>query len=201
MSKLPLEIGVAARPMAGRPESGDRFVLCPFEGGVLVGVLDGLGTGPGACDAARIASSTLMEHTGDSLASLFVRCHERLRSARGVVMSLACFRSADNNMTWAGVGDVDGILIRGRANGGSPREYLLLKPGVVGAHFPALEAAVLPVGPGDTLLFLTDGIRKDVLDAVRPGLSSQGIANRILRNHGKGTDDALVMVARYRGLT
>jgi negative regulator of sigma-B (phosphoserine phosphatase) len=194
-----LEIGIAGTAMAGATESGDRPILCPFEGGVLVGVLDGLGHGPEASESAVIASSTLAEQAGDSIASHFSRCHARLRFARGVAMSLASFRDAERSMTWAGVGDVEGILIRAQASGGPSCEFLLRKAGVVGDHLPPIEESALSLTAGDLLLFLTDGIRKDALGEVSRELSSQNIADRILRLHQKATDDALVLVARYRG--
>ena len=95
MSAPALEIGVAAGTMAGRKRSGDRHVACAFEGGMLVGVLDGLGHGQEAHEAACLASSILEAHASEDLASLFARCHESLRKARGVVMSLASFGFAD----------------------------------------------------------------------------------------------------------
>ncbi|HEU5179955.1 MAG TPA: SpoIIE family protein phosphatase [Candidatus Polarisedimenticolia bacterium] len=195
MSSVRLEFGVAAETLAGRRLSGDRHVVCGFDGGMLLGVLDGLGHGQEAHEAAHIAGSMLEAHPSEDLASLFARCHESLRAARGVVMSLASFRFADGTFAWAGVGNVEGRLLR--ANGGGGCESLLLKAGLVGLRIPIFEAQRLPVAPGDTLVLFTDGIEGPVSDTVRRGLPPQEIANHILQRHQKGTDDALVLVARY----
>lgn len=196
MSKPPLEIGVASGTMAGRKKSGDSHVACGFEGGMLLGVLDGLGHGSEAYEAARIASSTLEAHPSEDLASLFARCHESLRAARGVVMSLASFRFANRTFAWAGVGNVEGRILR--LGGGIKRfESLLLKAGVVGVQIPIFEAQRVPIEPRDLLVMYTDGIDSNLAGAMLPWLPAQEIANRILQRHQKGTDDALVLVARF----
>ena len=197
MGSKALEIGVAAGTLAGRRQSGDRHVACGFEGGMLLGVLDGLGHGQEAHEAARIASSTLEAHPAEDLASLFARCHESLRATRGVVMSLASFRFTEGTLAWAGVGNVQGRLLH--AHGGERGESLLVKAGLVGFRIPIFEAQRLPIAPGDTLVMFTDGIEGPIGDTVRRGLPPQEIANLILKVHQKGTDDALVLVARYPG--
>ena len=193
-----MDIGVAGCALEGGPVSGDRHIVCPFPEGLLLGVLDGLGHGTEASDAARVASATLEEDPDDSIASLFLKCHDRLRSERGVVMSLASIRHDSHTITWAGVGNVDGSLIREKAEGDSPCEALLLKAGVVGIRIPALSPAVLPLSPGDTLVLMTDGLSREVFRSLDRSVSPQQAADRILRRHRTGRDDALVLVARYR---
>src|SRR5205807_2334892 len=60
----------------------------------------------------------------------------------------------------------------------------------------AAKAAVLPVAKGDTLVFVTDGIRGDFAEGVSALESPQRAADRILERHCRGTDDALVLVVR-----
>src|SRR3989442_542063 len=49
------------------------------------------------------------------------------------------------------------------------------------------------------LIFATDGIREGFADGLSPEAAPQHLADQILARHGKGTDDALVLVARYLG--
>jgi hypothetical protein len=79
------------------------------------------------------------------------------------------------------------------------REYALLYSGVVGLQLPPLRGFVLPIVQGDTLLMATDGIRSGFAECLRLDESPQVMAERVLARHVKGTDDALVLVARYRG--
>jgi phosphoserine phosphatase RsbX len=194
-----LECGVAARALDVRSGSGDRHVICPFPGGVLVGALDGLGHGREASDAALLAASILQEHAQEPVASLFQRCHDRLRFGRGVVMSLASFRRAEETMTWMGVGNVQGLLLRAPDRGDLSEASLAPRAGVLGIQLPEFAAETLPVVRGDTLILVTDGIRGDFSQGVGRLLAPQLIADIILGRCRKGIDDALVLVARFSG--
>ena len=56
---LVLERGVAALTHAGERRSGDVAVFAPSQRGGLVAVIDGLGHGDGAADAAEAAARVL----------------------------------------------------------------------------------------------------------------------------------------------
>jgi hypothetical protein len=194
-----IEWGVAAQPLEGEAESGDLHVVQPYPKGVLVAAVDGLGHGPEAAAAARSAVLTLEGYAHEPVISLIKRCHERLIRTRGVVMSLASFNALDNTMTWLGVGNVEGLLLRADAAASPPRENVLLRGGVVGYQLPALRASILPVTRGDVLILATDGIRGGFVEDVTLSDPPQQIAEHILARRAGGTDDALVLVARYLG--
>jgi len=192
-----IEWAVAARPLPGQTESGDRpwVQVCPQS--ALVAVVDGLGHGEEAAVAARIAVSTLENHGGESPLSLVQRCCQNLVSSRGAVMSLASFNAVDNTMTWLGVGNVEGVLIRADFRAVPTQEVLLQRSGVVGDRQPQLLPSVMQVAAGDLLIFATDGIRRGFAENLHPRDSLQRIADRILAEYGLETDDALVLVVRY----
>lgn len=195
-----IEWGVSSRALPGQAASGDRHVVEAFPGGALIGAIDGLGHGDAAASAARTAGDVLGRHCAESVIALARRCHDALVSTRGVVMSLASFNGADQTMTWLGVGNVEGVLLRANARAVPMREQLLLRGGVVGYQLPQLSAWVLPLCRGDTLIFATDGIRTEFTSVVDSGGSAAGLADRILAGYAKETDDALVVVARYAGI-
>jgi hypothetical protein len=114
-------------------------------------------------------------------------------------MSHASFSGVAQTMTWLGVGNVEGVLLRADARAVPMREQLLLRGGVVGYQLPQLSAWVLPLCVGDTLIFATDGIRAEFTNVVDGAGSAGALADRILAGYAKGTDDALVIVARYAG--
>jgi serine/threonine protein phosphatase PrpC len=194
-----IEWGVAARPLEGQAESGDFHVVQPFPNGVLVAAVDGLGHGPEAAAAARSAVVTLADYAHEPVISLARRCHERLLRTRGVVMSLASFNALDSTMRWLGVGNVEGVLLRADGMASPARESILLRGGVVGFQLPALHASILPVTRGDVLILATDGIRSGFVEDVTLSDPPQRIAEQILARRASGTDDALVLVARYLG--
>ena len=190
-----LEWGVAAQALPGQATCGDRHVMQVFPNGALVAVIDGLGHGEEAATAAEIAVATLLGHAHESVIALLNRCHEQLRASRGVVMSMASFNAVEGTLTWSGVGNVEGMLRRAGTNVSD--ESLLLRGGIVGIQLPPLSASIIPVMPGDTLIFVTDGITPDFADKLNFRDPPQELADRILAQHGKGTDDALVLIARY----
>jgi serine phosphatase RsbU (regulator of sigma subunit) len=197
---LPLaDYGLAEFILPGQDESGDRHLLCCRREGILVAAMDGVGHGEEAAIAAKTAISILTASPDEPVISLVERCHEALRSTRGVVMSLASIDMQHGLMTWLGVGNVQGALMRTGARNGN-HEVLLLRGGVVGSQLPALQAAVLPVANGDTLLFATDGIRSEFVDGFSILESPQRAADKILKQHCRGNDDALVLVARLTGI-
>ena len=180
-------------------QSGDLHVVVPFSGGALVALIDGLGHGPEAADAAIAAASLLEAYASDPVLTLIQRCHAGLRKTRGAVMSIASFNSRDSSMSWTGVGNVDGILVRLSARPEQRDEAIAVRGGVVGYQLPPLQAKTLPVSPGDTLIMATDGIRSGFAARLAIEHDPQEIAESILARFGKGSDDAHVVVTRYLG--
>jgi len=191
--------GVATLALEGERESGDLHLVQPVTDGVLIAVVDGLGHGEEAAAAARLAVSTLERYAEEPPLSLLQRCHVALKGSRGVVMSLARFDAPRGTMTWLGVGNVEGVLHHVDWSERSDRASLITRGGIVGSEVPALQAAVIPVNAGDTLVFATDGIGSGFLSDVSVREAPQRLADVILARHGKGTDDALVLVAKYLG--
>jgi hypothetical protein len=180
-------------------DSGDVHVVTGFPGGALVALVDGLGHGFEAAEAAQRAAAVLQAFAGEPVIALVERCHEALRKTRGAVMSVASFHGRDSSMTWVAVGNVEGVLVRARKT--ERRQSLALRGGVVGYQLPALRASTLSVSRGDTLVLATDGIRSAFPADLTADGDPQAIADSILARYGRGTDDALVVVARYVGVT
>jgi len=191
--------GVATLALEGQTESGDLHLVRPVRDGVLVAVVDGLGHGEEAAAAARLAVTTLEQYAEEPPLSLLQRCHLALKGTRGVVMSLARFDAPRGTMTWLGVGNVEGVLHHADWSERSARASLVTRGGIVGSEVPAVQAAVIPIGAGDTLVFATDGIGRDFVADVSARDEPQRLADQILARYGKGTDDALVLLARYLG--
>ncbi len=195
-----LDWSVAARPMSGQSVSGDLHLVKRFDQRVLVAVIDGVGHGDEAAAAARTAADILENYPGETTISLFKRCHEALVKTRGVVLTVAILDTVESSMTWLGVGNVEGRLLRTDAGASHPRESVLLRGGLVGYQLPALQASVIPVAAGDLLILATDGIHTAFEEGINLNETPRQIADKILGRHFKGNDDALVLVARYPGM-
>jgi hypothetical protein len=158
-----------------------------------------LGHGEEAAAAATKAVGAVKHSTELPITGLVQRCHEELKTTRGVVMSIASFAISYGVMTWMGVGNVQGVLRRADTQTLNSQQMLLLRSGVVGVHLPPLASASLPVFPGDVLIFATDGIRGDFAQASLKANTLQELARNILARFSKGNDDSLVLVARFLG--
>jgi len=195
-----VEYGVAKFSLPGQDESGDQHLVCCNQNAILIAAADGIGHGEEAANAAKVATSILKSGVDQPVISLLEQCHERLRPTRGVVMSLASIDPMHGMMTWLGIGNVQGALMRNGARKGSVQETLLLRAGVVGSLLPPLQAAVLPVARGDTLYFATDGVRNEFASSLSALENPQRAADRILEQYQSGADDALVLVVRLTGI-
>jgi phosphoserine phosphatase RsbX len=195
-----LEYGLAKHAHVGEGESGDLHMVCCNQNGVLIAVIDGIGHGEEAAEVATTAAALLQSSVDEPVISLVERCHEKLRGSRGVVLSLAFVSPEQKMMTWLGVGNVQGVLVRADTKRGNAQESLLLRAGVVGSKLPYLQASVLPVSQGDTVIFATDGIQNNFSTTLSARENPQRAADRILCHFRSGNDDALVLVARLTGI-
>ena len=194
-----VEWAVAARTYPGEATSGDHSLVKSVGGDTLAAVVDALGHGRDASPAASRAIAIIDRYAHEPLSSIVERCHRELIGTRGVVMSLAAFRSADHSMSWLGVGNVDGVLVSADRQARPASKTLLNRSGIVGGDLPKSNPAVVSLTRGDTLIFSTDGVRSGFAGSVIPTESPQVIADRVMVGYAKGTDDALVLVVRYSG--
>jgi len=193
-----LERGEAGAPLAGESRSGDLAVFAPYEGGALVAVLDGLGHGGAAADASEAAAAILSERPDDPPDQLLKRCHDGLRSTRGVVATLAWFDLGTGDLSWTGIGNVEGRLVRANRGRGDSDDSPTLFGGVLGWSLPAVRVVRTELAPGDCLVMATDGVAADFGSSLLPGVPAEQQAKRVLASHARGSDDALVVAVRYQ---
>jgi phosphoserine phosphatase RsbX len=194
----PLDWSVAARALAGEDTSGDRAVVAVAGEKALAAAIDGIGHGAKAAMAAETARAVVAGSAERDVISIVEQCHAALQATRGVAISVASFDCTTDVMTWAGVGNVEGRLLRG-GELGRPADSLLLRSGVAGHELPQLTASEVGLRRGDILILATDGIRRDFADQLATSGSTRDIAEHLLELHATETDDALVLVARYMG--
>jgi hypothetical protein len=192
-----IEWGWAGRAL--EHPSGDLHVVVEFEGGALVALIDGLGHGLDAAQVSRAAAAVLEAHANEAADALLERCHESLRKTRGAVMSIASLDARSSALSWVGVGNVEGVLLRARGAPKHSNRVIAVRGGVVGFQLPPLRIETLPISPDDTLIMASDGIGSGFSSELPLELTPQELAESILVRFGKQTDDAHVVVARYLG--
>lgn len=198
----PVEWAVAERSYPGEHESGDGWAVATADETTLLAAIDGLGHGNLAAVAARRAEAVLREHCTESLDALFTRCHRALADTRGAAITLGHIDRSAACMTWLGVGNVAASLVRSSPGDPTVVAHAMLRGGVVGQQLPdPLRGQRIALQPGDLLLFGTDGLAADFDQRPDLGVPPAALAQDILMRSATGSDDALILVGRYRGPT
>ena len=195
----PFAWSVSSLTRQGETDSGDKCVVTTFAGGALVAVIDALGHGDQAALAAEVAARTLQLHPHRTPAELVEQCHADMRATRGAAISMASFDWRRRTMSWLGVGNVAGVLMRPDAGAGPHIDALLVRGGVVGDQLPELQPSVIPLATDTTLVMATDGVRGDFMEALSATLEPRRLAQRILDGYARHDDDATVLVFHCTG--
>ena len=201
LSGARVDWAVGAAPHPGEHVLGDAYLVHEFQGGTLLAVVDGIGHGPDAAAVAQIAISILAANAASPVAALISQCHARLRGTRGATMTVASFDLSRKELSWAGVGDVAGTLLRLDPAGRCREVNLLVRSGLIGTVLPTLQIQITPVTDGDVVILATDGVGPGFRTAYHPTREPRDIAHRIIHEFGRGNDDALVLVGRFCGGT
>jgi anti-sigma regulatory factor (Ser/Thr protein kinase) len=141
-------------PLESERSCGDGWAVADGEDGRrTVVVVDGLGHGEPAAEAADTALRAFRRDPGLPLPDLLAVLHRALRRTRGAAVGLARL-GPDGEAEHCSVGNVraqavgfDGV--RSRVSG---------QPGVVGWNMPGPRVQRIPVPPGSTLVLHSDGI-------------------------------------------
>lgn len=195
--RTPLSItaGAATRPKPGTEYNGDAFIISREHEIMLVGVIDGLGHGQSAQRAAQQARQYVTSHTGQSLSRLFQGVERACRNTRGVVMALARFDFAAEQVTVGSVGNITVKVLN------SPRPMNVITPrGVLGNNSPEPALQEWEWNRKYILIMHSDGITtnwsRDELVSRFEDVSATTAAQELLQSFAEQRDDATVLVAK-----
>jgi anti-sigma regulatory factor (Ser/Thr protein kinase) len=193
----PLSIGGLAIPIAGEVENGDAWAVAPLRNGVALMSVDGLGHGADAALAAGAAVATLAARPALAPAAQVDACHVALRATRGAAMAVAQLDFRNDELHFAGIGNISACIIDGAA-----RKQMVSHNGIVGHNMRKVQEFAHPCPPGALVVLHSDGIGTGWDLAGYPGLASCNpalVAAVLLRDFGRARDDASVLVVRYVG--
>ena len=187
------------RPHPQETVSGDAWGAWERAGGCRIAVVDGLGHGPEAAEAARVALETLAGCVAEGLTEALRRCHAALRGTRGAALSLADVDVERGILTYAGVGNVEARVWEVGHEERSERP--MVQRGVVGGTLPRVTAFEVGLVGEWRVVMHTDGVsaRFD-LGELAGDTSLEELAERVLAGWGRMTDDATVVVAGRAGV-
>jgi len=171
---------------------GDAWRIVERDGEIALMVADGLGHGPLAAEAADLAGDVFAADGFDGPGSFCDRANRALSGSRGAAVAAA--HVSNTGVRYAGVGNISGSLV-------SPAESrgLMSANGTVGLHMRKAHQLDYPWPDRALLIMHSDGVsNRWSLDAYE-GLVARHpavVAGVLLRDFGRGRDDATVVVVR-----
>jgi serine phosphatase RsbU (regulator of sigma subunit) len=193
MASFPVAVAVAARPYPGETVSGDAWQV-DWHGSVCrIALVDGLGHGSRAAAAALAAVAALAAEPALNPVDAVHRCHNALKDTRGAALLVASIDVRRGQLIVAGAGNVEARLYQ---DGGA--KHLMTDRGIVGSALPRVRPVEMALAPEWLLLMHTDGIKRrfEAQSQFEAAPDGDRLAQAILKEWGRATDDATVLVAQ-----
>ena len=192
-SNSPL-IGGLTVALAGQTDCGDAWGAVARTTGTALVVVDGLGHGPLAAEAAGVALRAFQSHAAQAPGEVLEAMHASLRGTRGAAAAVVALDEDRALLTFAGVGNISGSVV---AAGGSRR--LFSHNGIVGHAMPHRQEFTYPWPRRAVLVLHSDGLTPHWRMDAYPGLEGHHpslIAGVLYRDFARGRDDATVVVVK-----
>lgn len=188
-------IGSVSVPKPEELVCGDAVSMVRSGTVVSLLVVDGLGHGVAAQQAAKAACEVFQKSLVTSPIMAVQRIHAGLRGTRGAAIGVANVDLAASSLTFSGLGNIAGLA----AAGGQVRRFVSMN-GIAGHTAGQLREFVYPCdGPGLVVILHSDGIGTSWSLDRYPGLAARHpalIAAILYRDGTRGRDDATVLVLR-----
>ena len=200
MANQSITVAVAARPHPAETISGDAWSVDWWGETCRLALIDGLGHGPAAAAVAHRAVAALQEQPALGPVEALALCHRVLVGSRGAAISIATLDCAAGQLTYAGIGNVEAQLWQaGRS------ERPIAYRGIVGVTPRTPRAFTLPLAPPWLLALWSDGLSarfdlRTLADQSQGQVDPHQLAEMLLAEWGRSTDDATVLVAGPTGL-
>jgi anti-sigma regulatory factor (Ser/Thr protein kinase) len=194
----PFRAGGVSLPVVSGDLNGDGWAVARDDRSCSALVVDGLGHGPPAHQAAQAGLRAFDTDYAGDVACWFQAAHAAMRHTRGGVAALARIDLAERRVWFAGVGNVQGKVVAGGQTFG-----LVSQPGMLGTEqrTPRPRVVELPWVPGASLILWSDGLRSNVELHHGGKLLTHDptiVAGVLHRDFARGTDDATVVVVQDR---
>lgn len=193
-----LHIGGVSVPIAGETRCGDAFASAHSSSRSVFMVVDGLGHGPIAAEAAAAALESFEQFHPDPPAEIIDRLHGAMRATRGAAVAVAEIQHDRGVVTYSGVGNITGLVL-------FPEEgltrNLVSQNGIVGHQMARVSEFTYPWNPRAKLVMYSDGVSSHWNQKSYPGLLNKDpavIAAVLYRDHNRTRDDATIVVAGAR---
>ncbi len=184
--------GIFSRSKKDEQYNGDGYFLKYYDGKAFISVIDGLGHGMAAEEASREAYLCLTDNYRKPLDVNINEMHKRLKRTRGAAASIALIDDRAGTMEYVGIGNVLTRVFKAEEPV-HPANY----NGIVGSNIRTFKVFTYPWKTGNVIIMTSDGISEKYGPEQYPNLINKHpvvIADIILRDFGRGNDDATIIV-------
>jgi anti-sigma regulatory factor (Ser/Thr protein kinase) len=189
-----ISLGVVSLALRGETVCGDGWGTRVTADRSFLMVVDGLGHGAFAAEAAREAERVLAESRASSAVEILRDCHDALKKTRGAAAAVAEISPEKKMLKYAGVGNISATVIDPQG-----RRGIASYNGTLGHQLHHVQEFTVPWNENSILIMHSDGMRaKWDLNEYR-GLGNKHpsiIAAMLYRDFRREIDDVTVMVAK-----
>lgn len=191
-----LELGAICVAMTGESACGDTWSVAQEGGNVAILVADGLGHGPLAASAALAASGAFAQQPFEAPAEAMQRLHRAIAGTRGAAAACARLDGGADRLEYAGVGNISGFLVSPQRSHG-----MVSHNGTLGTNLLRAQQFGYDWPRDCRLVMHSDGLSARWSLSAYEGLYAHHpavLAAVLYRDHGRGRDDATVLVLSRR---
>src|SRR6185295_5991466 len=188
--------GAVTVAMPGQDVCGDAWSIDESATSRTLLVVDGLGHGPDAAEAAMQAVRVFHRHKDHHVDTLLEYIHCALRATRGAAVSIARIDRAAKKIVYAGIGNIAGVAV---GDGGV--KHMISLAGTAGHNARKIQAFEYLFTDGIVIMH-SDGLGTSWNLDRYPGLTRAHptlVAAVLYRDYARGRDDVTVLVARGLG--
>lgn len=184
--------GISQHSLHNDSHCGDSWFLAFSDHRISAMVVDGLGHGVEAEQAALQGRETFAQQPFASPQLLMEDIHEAMRGTRGGAVAFAQFDEAYDQLAFTGIGNIYATLVSPEKSRG-----LTSHPGIVGAQYRKVQTFDYAGLRGNLLILHSDGLQSRWNLRDYPGLLQRHpavIATVLHRDFNRGRDDVTVLV-------
>lgn len=187
-----LRIGVSHHALFDDPACGDTWHVTLAHGRLSALVVDGLGHGPEAEEAAQRAATAFAVDAFLDPLLLTEQMHQAMGGTRGGAVAIAQYDARNGRLAFTGIGNIGASLVAPTRVRG-----LASLPGIVGGQYRKAQVFDYADVTGNLLILYSDGLQSRWNLQDYPGLVHRHpavIATVLHRDFCRGRDDVTVLV-------
>ena len=187
-------LGSVCLPVTGETASGDAWASLSSANRTLILVVDGLGHGASAAEAANLAVTLFRANAARTAAEILALLHLGLRPTRGAAVAIAEIDTARGALDYAAAGNIAGRLLTP-----SGTRAMVSHNGIVGHQARPAPAFTYPWTADTTLVMHSDGLKNQWKPESFPGILRRDpalLAGLLYRDFARERDDSSVIVCR-----